>query len=104
MQPHRGVMILVLGILGLVTQCFPLGLVAWLIGRGDLKSMDAGRMDPTGRSLTQAGVVCGIIATCLAAVGLVVALLWILFVIVLGLGAAASGAAAAASGGLILGL
>jgi hypothetical protein len=68
MKPHRGTLILVLGILGLVV-CAPLGIAAWLMGNGDLKLMDAGQMDSAGRSLTNAGRICGIIATVLLILG-----------------------------------
>lgn len=56
-------MILILGILGLVGICWPLGIVAWVMGNGDLKEMDAGAMDPSGRSMTNAGRICGMIGT-----------------------------------------
>jgi hypothetical protein len=85
-KPHRGTLILVLGILGLVV-CGPLGIAAWIMGKNDLGEMDAGLMDPEGRSLTNAGRICGIIATILLAVGLLVGIL--LFVVGM-LGAAAS--------------
>ena len=74
MKPHRGTLILVLGILGLVI-CGPLGIAAWLMGNGDLKAMDAGQMDSAGRSNTNAGRICGMIATILLAVGLVIGVL-----------------------------
>jgi hypothetical protein len=70
MKPHRGTLILVLGILSLVI-CSPLGIAAWIMGSGDLKQMDAGAMDPSGRSVTNAGKICGIIATVLLALGIV---------------------------------
>lgn len=70
MQPHRGAVILVLGIVGLVV-CFPCGIAAWVMGSGDLRRMDAGAMDPGGRSLTQAGRILGIIVTALAALSFV---------------------------------
>jgi len=76
MQPHRGTMILVFGILGLVV-CMPLGIVAWVMGSGDLKKMDAGLMDPEGRGTTQAGKIIGMVATILAIVGIA---LWFLLV------------------------
>lgn len=79
MQPHRGAMILVFGILGLVC-CFLFGIAAWVMGSADLKEIDAGRMDPAGRGLTQAGQICGIISVVLAIAGLAI---W-LFVAVLG--------------------
>ena len=74
MKPHRGTLVLVLGILGLVV-CGPLGIAAWIMGNGDLKEMDAGAMDPSGRSTTNAGRICGIIATILLAITIVVCIL-----------------------------
>jgi hypothetical protein len=71
MKPHRGTLILVLGILGLVI-CAPLGIAAWIMGSGDLKQMDAGTMDPSGRGNTQAGKICGIIGTILLIIGVIV--------------------------------
>ena len=70
MKPHRGTLILVLGILGLVI-CQPVGIAAWIMGNGDLKEMDAGSMDPTGRSLTNAGRIIGIVADVLMAKSIV---------------------------------
>ena len=46
-------------------MCAPLGIVAWIMGSGDLKQIDAGAMDPSGRPLTNVGRICGIIATVL---------------------------------------
>jgi hypothetical protein len=84
MKPHRGTLILVLGILGLVI-CGPLGIVAWVMGSGDLKEIDAGTMDPAGRGTTQAGKICGMIATILMIIGAIVGILVVAFV---GIGAA----------------
>ncbi|MFA5191591.1 MAG: DUF4190 domain-containing protein [Verrucomicrobiia bacterium] len=70
MKPHRGTLILVFGILSLVF-CAPLGIAAWIMGNGDLKQMDAGTMDPSGRSNTNAGRICGIIGTVLLILGVV---------------------------------
>lgn len=71
MKPHRGTLILILGILGLVV-CGPLAIAAWVMGAGDLKEMDAGTMDPSGRGTTNAGKICGIIGTILLILGLVI--------------------------------
>lgn len=71
MKPHRGTLILVLGILGLVI-CGPLGIAAWVMGSNDLKQIDAGAMDPSGRSVTNAGRICGMIATILLGIGALV--------------------------------
>jgi hypothetical protein len=79
MKPHRGTLILVLGILSLVI-CAPLGIAAWIMGNGDLKEIDAGTMDPSGRSTTNAGRICGMIGTILLALGIV------LMIAVFGLG------------------
>ena len=64
MKPHRGTLILVLGILGLLI-CGFLGIPAWIMGNNDLKEMDAGGMDPAGRGNTNAGRICGMIGTAL---------------------------------------
>ena len=64
MKPHRGVLVLVFGILGLVL-CQLFGIAAWVMGNNDLEEMDAGLMDPTGRDFTKVGRICGIIATSL---------------------------------------
>jgi predicted Zn finger-like uncharacterized protein len=63
--PHRGALILVLGILSIVIGCIglPLGISAWVMGRGDLAKMRNRDMDPSGEGLTQAGLICGIIGT-----------------------------------------
>jgi hypothetical protein len=53
-----------MGILSLVI-CAPLGIAAWIMGKGDLAKIDAGLMDPSGRGTTQAGMVLGIIGTVL---------------------------------------
>jgi hypothetical protein len=63
-EPHRGTMILVFGILGLVL-CPIFGVAAWIMGRADIAKMDAGQMDPEGRGNTQAGIICGTIASVL---------------------------------------
>jgi hypothetical protein len=70
MKPHRGTLILILGILGLII-CMPLGIAAWVMGSGDLKEMDAGTMDGSGRSITRAGKICGMVATILFVVAFI---------------------------------
>ncbi|MCW5551728.1 MAG: DUF4190 domain-containing protein [Verrucomicrobiae bacterium] len=87
MKPHRGTLILVLGILSLVI-CGFLGIPAWIMGKNDLLEMDAGQMDPAGRSLTNAGRICGIIGCVLLVLGVVIAGL----IFVLGMMGAIAGA------------
>ncbi|MHC5011377.1 MAG: hypothetical protein ACYTG6_10560 [Planctomycetota bacterium] len=74
LKAHRGGAVLALGILGLVV-CFICGIFAWVMGADDLKQMRQGRMDPSGQGMTQAGMICGIIGTILAAIGLLIFLL-----------------------------
>jgi hypothetical protein len=83
LAPHRGVMILVFGILGLVV-CIIFGILAWIFGNADLAEMDAGRMDPSGRGLTSAGRILGMIACILAIIGVAI---WVLVLVAGGIAA-----------------
>lgn len=60
--PHRGALILTLGVLSLVC-CggFLLGPIAWIMGNTDMREIRAGRMDPDGEGLTNAGRICGMV-------------------------------------------
>lgn len=66
--PHRGGMILALGLIGFVmfpwatVICAPM---AWMMGNTDLAEIRAGRMDPSGDGMVQAGRILGIIGTIL---------------------------------------
>ena len=72
MAPHRGVLILVLGILSLVGCGVFTAIPAVIMGGGDLKKMDAGQMDPDGRQLTNVGRILGFIGLVFFAIGLVI--------------------------------
>ncbi len=93
-RPHRGVMILVFGIIGIVL-CVIFGIVAWVMGNSDLRAMREGRMDPTGEGLTKAGKICGIVGVVL---NLIIAAFYIVFFVILA-AAVAGGAAGGAVGG-----
>jgi hypothetical protein len=74
--PHRGGAVLTVGVLALVglVICLPavlLGPLAWAMGSSDLALIRAGRMDRAGRSATANGLTCGLIATALGVLGLV---------------------------------
>ncbi len=84
MRPHRGTMVLVLGILGIVINCFILGIISWVMGNTDLSAMRAGTMDPSGEGLTQAGRICGIISVVLGVLGVCMAMVWVVFILILG--------------------
>jgi len=69
LRPHRGAMILVFGILGIVL-CFVFGIIAWVMGNDDIRQMNAGLMDPAGRDMTQIGRIMGIVVTCIVGGGI----------------------------------
>jgi hypothetical protein len=74
--PHRGNIILILGIFSLVLVVFNvaiglipsiggiiLGSIAWSMGQRDLTRIRKGEMDPSGQGTVNAGMICGIIGT-----------------------------------------
>lgn len=82
LEPHRGVVILVLGIVSLViavgsillSTAYPIavfmgliglapGIMAWVMGKYDMQRMKSGQMDPEGMGLTQGGHICGMAGT-----------------------------------------
>jgi predicted Zn finger-like uncharacterized protein len=96
-EPHRGSLVLTFGIISVVlaplSACcgvfgvafcglsLGLGIPAWVMGRRDLNKMSRGEMDPEGRGLTQGGMICGIIGTCLAILMMVILAIIIVFYI-----------------------
>lgn len=78
LQPHRGGLILVLGILGLAVNCPIFSFMAWAMGSADLREIRAGRMDPTGEGLTRAGHILGMILSILWIVSMMGVLCFIL--------------------------
>lgn len=66
----QGTLILVLGIVGLVL-CQLAGPVAWIMGRNALREMDASGQQFTNRGQVKAGMICGIIATVVTALVIV---------------------------------
>jgi hypothetical protein len=73
-EPHRGGLVLALGIISIVLGFtwflsvvgLALGIVAWVMGHRDLRKIEARAMDPQGRGMTQGGWICGIIGTALS--------------------------------------
>jgi uncharacterized membrane protein YidH (DUF202 family) len=76
--PGRGGAVLALGIIGIVF-CFITGIIAWVMGRNDLREMDAGIRNREDYSLTKAGMICGIVSVALWVLGL----FWFVFFIML---------------------
>jgi hypothetical protein len=77
-KPHRGTLVLVLGILSIVV-CFIFGIVAWVMANVDLREMAAGTMDPAGEGNTKAGRICGIIGTIIGIGSVLLAILIAVF-------------------------
>jgi len=78
MRPHRATLILVLGILSFLGCGIFTAIPAWIMGNADLKDMDAGVMDPSGRGMTSAGKVLGMIACILTIVGFAIVIAMLL--------------------------
>lgn len=98
-MPHRGSTILALGIMGVITNlgglllccCCPLlnvfvsvaglglGIPAWVMGQKDLRAMNEGRMDPSGRGATQTGMIMGIVCVVLTALSILLTILHLVF-------------------------
>src|SRR5258708_4073329 len=77
LAPHRGGMIMTLGIIGLVILVIEMigyvfvgpfglpisivglvfGIIAWIMGSNDLKQIKAGTMDPDGQGMTMGGYI-----------------------------------------------
>ena len=85
LRPHRGGIILGLGIAGLLTAFLwiPLGVIAGILGLIDLRRMRDGKTDPSGRTTTQVGMVLGFAGT---AIWMVVAVFVVLSFFFLRLG------------------
>ena len=77
-EEHRGTMILVLGLLGILV-CAPLAIAAWVMGSGDLKKIKAGQMDPEGESSTRIGYILGIVGTVLMIITAIIVVIMIVF-------------------------
>jgi hypothetical protein len=59
--------------------CQFFGIAAWVMASTDLEEMALGRMDPSGRDLTNAGRICGMIATGLLVFEVLVLVLVLIF-------------------------
>jgi hypothetical protein len=99
-EPHRGATILVLGIISIVLAfgflpCYcsgpflpaiglALAIPALLMGRTDLRKINEGVMDESGRGITTGGFVCGIVGTILNALELLAGIaIMVVFIIML---------------------
>ena len=74
----KAVTALVFGILS-IFMCPLLGVVAWVLGNGELKAIAAGEAPVEGRTLASVGKVMGMVMTILMIVALAMCLVVILF-------------------------
>ena len=72
---HHAGIVLTLAILAWVLGCPVFSVIAWLMGRGDLRRMDRGRMDASGRTVTQAGTVLALVHCIVTLLGLLAVVL-----------------------------
>jgi len=78
-RPHRGPLILVMGILGIVcSMCFVFGIIAWIFGKNDLAAMEQGQMDKSGEGLTKAGMICGMVGVGLGVLYWLLNIIWLI--------------------------
>lgn len=89
-EPHRGTMILILGVVAIAFVHF-VGPFAWWMGSVDLRKMHEGRMDRSGEGETRVGYILGIVSTVLLGIGVIVGLIiFAMFLLGIGLFAAAA--------------
>lgn len=72
-------MVLVFGIIGLVV-CQLFSIAAFFMAKNDLRDMDAGLMDPSGRENTKIGKILGIIGLVLFALSLVFVVIYLVII------------------------
>jgi hypothetical protein len=63
LKAHRGDLMVLMGILSVIVGPPLVSVATWLVAQKDLREMDAGQMDPAGRSKTQMGHRLAIIST-----------------------------------------
>lgn len=60
-EPHRGYLLMVLGVLSFLIA--PIGPLVWHLGAKDSEKIRTGKMDQSGETLTSVATVCGMLAT-----------------------------------------
>jgi hypothetical protein len=83
LAPHRGGLILALGVLSFLTTflmaCPVLSFLAWTMGTRDLREMREGRMDPSGMGMTQAGMVLGMLLSVFTVIIMMALVFYLIF-------------------------
>jgi hypothetical protein len=84
------VLALVLGIIGLFVF-WPVAPFAWVIGRNEVRAVDAGRRDPANRGVALAGQIMGIIGTVLLVLGVIVIVIAVVALVSVGTSSTVNG-------------
>ncbi len=79
-EPGHGALILVLGILSLVMLGPFTGIPAWVMGVRDLRKIREGKIPASEQTMTQIGMVLGIVGTVLGALALAIIVISLLIV------------------------
>jgi len=79
-EASQGFLALVLGIIGLFVF-WPVAPFAWVIGRNEVRAVDAGRRDPAGRGPALAGMIMGIIGTVILVLAVLLAVLAVVLLV-----------------------
>jgi hypothetical protein len=82
-EASQGTLALVLGIIGLFAF-WPLSPFAWIVGRNEVRGVDAGRRDPANRGLGLAGQIMGIIGTVFLVLSVILVVVAIVLVVAVG--------------------
>jgi len=72
---------LVLGILGIVVCCVPLGIFAWVMANSEIRGIQSGRRDPANERTANASRILGIVGTALFVIVIAFGLLSVLLVL-----------------------
>ena len=80
LQPHRGGLIVTLGVLAWVT-CPVFSVFAWVLGANDVREIRSGHMDPGGLPQTQTGMVLGMVNVILWMIAGLISVFVVLFVV-----------------------
>jgi hypothetical protein len=73
--PGRGAAILTLGILSLVMLGLFTGIPAWVMGRRDLRRIRSGEIAAAEENFTKAGMIMGLVGTCISIVWVILGLI-----------------------------
>jgi hypothetical protein len=74
-EANQATTALVLAILGVITCCTPLGVVAWIMANNELEGIRGGRRNPANEGTANAARILGIVGTVLFALFMIVAIL-----------------------------